>query len=132
MFGKNSKKLQTIIGEGSEFKGEVNVKETIRIDGFLEGDVRADWVIVGETGKIVGNIDSRGTVVGGTVEGNIDADEIVELKHKSRVFGEIRTAKLAVSEGAVFEGYSRMEKGKGAEDAADSNVTMIASSSLTS
>jgi cytoskeletal protein CcmA (bactofilin family) len=132
MFGKNSKKLQTIIGEDSEFKGEVSVKETIRIDGFLEGDVRADWVIVGETGKITGNIESRGTVVGGTVEGNIDADEIVELKHKSRVFGEIRTGKLTVSEGAVFEGYSRMEKGKGAEGAAGSNVKMIASSPIPS
>ncbi len=132
MFGKNSKKLQTIIGENSEFKGEVNVKETIRIDGFLEGDVRADWVIVGESGKIVGNIDSRGTVVGGTVEGNIDADEIVELKHKSRVFGEIRTGKLAVSEGAVFEGYSRMEKGKEAESAADGKVMRITPSPLSS
>jgi cytoskeletal protein CcmA (bactofilin family) len=132
MFGKTSKKLQTIIGEDSEFKGEVHVKETVRIDGFLEGDVRADWVIVGENGKIVGNIDSRGTVVGGTVEGNIAADEIVELKHKSRVSGEIRTGKLVVSEGAVFEGYSRMEKGKVPEGAVDSNVTMIASSSLSS
>lgn len=132
MFGKNSKKLQTIIGEDSAFKGEVNVKETVRIDGFLEGNVRADWVIVGETGKILGNIDSRGTVVGGTVEGNIDADEIVELKHKSRVFGEIRTVKFAVAEGAVFEGHSRLKKGKDPEDSADSNVTRIASSSVSS
>jgi len=132
MFGKTSKKLQTIIGEDSEFRGEVNVKETVRIDGFLEGDVRADWVIVGETGRIVGNIDSRGTVVGGTVEGNIDADEIVELKHKSRVFGEIRTGKLAVAEGAVFEGQSRMEKGKEAEGAADGKVMRITSSPLSS
>jgi cytoskeletal protein CcmA (bactofilin family) len=132
MFGKNSKRLQTIIGEDSAFKGELNVKETVRIDGFMEGNVRADWVIVGETGKIVGNIDSRGTVVGGTIEGNIDADEIVELKNKSRVFGEIQTGKLAVAEGAVFEGRSRLKKGKDSEDSADSNVTLIASSSLSS
>lgn len=132
MFGKTSKKLQTIIGEDSEFKGELSVKETVRIDGFLEGDVRADWVIVGETGRITGNIDSRGTVVGGTVEGNIDANEIVELKQKSRVLGEIRTGKLTVAEGAVFEGYSRMEKGKGAEGESDGKVMRITPSSLSS
>lgn len=132
MFGKTSKNLQTIIGEGSEFKGELSVKETVRIDGFLEGDVRADWVIVGENGKITGNIESRGTVVGGTVEGNIDAAEIVELKHKSRVLGEIRTGKLTVAEGAVFEGYSRMEKGKAAEGASDGKVMRITSSPLSS
>lgn len=132
MFGKTSKKLQTIIGEDSEFKGELAVKETVRIDGILEGDVRADWVIVGESGKITGNIDSRGTVVGGTVEGNIDAGEIVELKNKSRVLGEIRTAKLTVAEGAVFEGYSRMEKGKASEAAADGKVMRISPSPLSS
>lgn len=127
MFGKTSKKLQTIIGEDSEFKGELNVKETVRIDGFLEGNVRADWVIVGEAGRITGNIEARGTVVGGTVEGNIDAGEIVELKQKSRVVGEIRTLRLAIAEGAVFEGLSRRKEGKGA-DAAGGNVTLIKSS----
>lgn len=132
MFGKNSKKLQTILGEHSEFKGEMVVKETIRIDGYLEGDVRADWVIVGETGRIAGNVNSRGTVVGGTIEGNIDAEEIVELKHKSRVFGEIQTAKLTVAEGAIFEGQSRMKKGNDGERADGGNVMKIKPSSLLS
>ena len=127
MFGKTSKKLQTIIGEESEFKGELNVKDTVRIDGFLEGNVRADWVIIGESGRITGNIDARGAVVGGTVEGNIDAGEIVELKQKSRVVGEIRTLRLAIAEGAMFEGLSRRKEGKGA-DAAGGNVTLIKSS----
>lgn len=132
MFGKNSKKLQTIVGEASEFKGEMTVKETIRIDGFLEGDVRADWVIVGETGRIAGNISSRGTIIGGTVEGNIDGEEIVELKHKARVFGEIHTGKLSVAEGAVFEGQSRMRKGKEAEHADGGNVKRINPAAVTS
>jgi cytoskeletal protein CcmA (bactofilin family) len=127
MFGKNSKKLQTILGDGTEFKGEMIAKDTIRIDGSLEGDVRADWVIVGETGRIVGNVVSKGTVVGGTVEGNIDADEIVELKHTSRVVGEIRTGKLTVAEGAVFEGQSRMKKRKDADETDDGNVRRIPS-----
>lgn len=127
MFGKTSKKLQTIIGEESEFKGELNVKDTVRIDGFLEGNVRADWVIVGESGRVTGNIDARGTIVGGTVEGNIDAEEIVELKQKSRVVGEIRSIRLAIAEGAAFEGHSRRKEGKGA-GAAGGNVAMIKSS----
>jgi cytoskeletal protein CcmA (bactofilin family) len=108
MFGKNPKKLESIIGADSEFKGELSVKGTVRVDGFLEGEIRADWVIVGESGRIKGNITSRGTIVGGKVEGNIHANEIVELKHDSYVTGEIRSGKLAVSEGAVFVGYSLM------------------------
>ncbi|HQT98472.1 MAG TPA: polymer-forming cytoskeletal protein, partial [Thermodesulfobacteriota bacterium] len=89
--------------------GKVSVKGTIRIDGILEGDVQADWVIVGETGKILGNTRTRGMVVGGSVEGNIDATEAVELKEKATMVGEIRAPKLGISEGAVFDGRARMK-----------------------
>lgn len=108
MLGGKAKKLETIIGKDSEFRGEVSATGTVRIDGTVEGNIRADWVVVGETGTIRGNIRSRGTVTGGRIEGNIDASEITELKPGSNVCGEIRTGKLVISEGAVFDGISRM------------------------
>ena len=111
MFNKKSvQKLETIIGNDSTVTGEMNIKGTLRVDGIVEGDVFADWVIVGETGRVRGNVKSRGMVVGGRVEGNIDASEIVELKGKGEVTGEICTVKLAMSEGAVFDGRSTMKK----------------------
>jgi cytoskeletal protein CcmA (bactofilin family) len=125
MFGKRTQKLETIIGEGTEIRGELSVTGTLRIDGAVEGNIRADWVIVGESGRIRGNIDSRGTVVGGSVEGNIDADEIAELKPKARVSGEIRSGKLAVSEGAVFDGQSRMRINGEAEEGSDAQVISL-------
>ena len=111
MFNKKSvQKLETIVGNESTVTGELNIKGTLRVDGIIEGDIFADWVIVGETGRINGNVKSRGMVVGGRVEGNIEASEIVELKGKGEVVGEISTAKLAMSEGALFEGHSSMKK----------------------
>jgi len=110
MFKKSVQKLETIIGNESTVTGELNIKGTLRVDGIIEGDVFADWVIVGETGRIHGNVKSRGMVVGGRVEGNIDASEIVELKGKGEVNGEICTVKLAMSEGALFDGHSTMKK----------------------
>lgn len=109
MFGKGSRELETIVGDGTRIAGEVTVKGTIRIDGVVEGDVNSDWVVVGESGKIRGNTRSRGIVVGGSVEGNIYAAETVELTGKSSVSGEIVTSKLAIAEGAVFDGQSRMK-----------------------
>lgn len=125
MFGKakTSKRLETIIGEGTEVNGALNVKGTLRVDGAVDGDIRADSLIVGESGRIRGNVKGRGVVVGGEVEGNIDAEEIVELKPKARVTGEIRSGKLSVSEGAVFDGQCRM--GAGAETAAESDTRII-------
>ena len=109
MFGKASRKLETIVGDGTRIAGKVSVKGTIRVDGIVEGDVQADWVIIGETGKILGNTRTRGMVVGGSVEGNIEATETVELREKATMVGEIRTPKLGVSEGAVFDGRARMK-----------------------
>ncbi len=111
MFNKKSpQKLETIVGNESTITGELNIKGTLRVDGIVEGDIFADWVIVGESGRIHGNVKSRGVVVGGRVEGNLEASEIVELKGKGEVTGEICTVKLAMSEGAVFDGRSTMRK----------------------
>lgn len=109
MFGKDSRKLETIIGADTRIAGKVGVKGTIRIDGIVEGDVQADWVVVGETGKILGNTCTRGVVVGGSVEGNIEATETVELREKATMVGEIHAPKLGISEGAVFDGCARMK-----------------------
>lgn len=109
MFGKSSRKLETIVGAGTRVAGKLFVEGTVRVDGCVEGDVEADWVVVGETGKIRGNTRTRGMVVGGEVEGNVDAGEIAELKEKARFTGEIRAPKLTISEGAVFDGRTRMK-----------------------
>jgi len=108
MFGKGSRKLETIVGSDTRIAGKTSVKGTIRVDGIVEGDVQADWVVVGETGKILGNTRTRGMVVGGSVEGDIEATETVELREKATMVGEIHAPKLAISEGAVFDGRARM------------------------
>ena len=125
MFGKESRKLETIVGDGTRVAGQVSAKGTIRIDGILEGDVDADWVVVGETGKILGNIRSRGVVVGGSVEGNIEAAETVELMRGAKMTGEIRAPRLSVSEGAFFDGRSRMKGEAGLSEAQDGSVMTL-------
>ena len=125
MFGKGSRKLETMIGDGTRVVGQVSVKGTIRIDGIVEGDLHADWVVVGETGRIVGNTRSRGMVVGGSVEGNIEATETVELTGKASMTGEIRAPKLVVSEGAVFDGRSRMKGETEPSEAQDGKVRTL-------
>jgi cytoskeletal protein CcmA (bactofilin family) len=110
MFNKNTEKLESLIGANSTFKGDIDTKGTLRIDGSLEGNVHADWIIVGEQAQIKGDITARGIVVGGKIEGNLKAKEIVEIKSKGKVVGDINTSKLTVIEGGVFDGRSSMVK----------------------
>lgn len=109
MFTKKQQGIETIIGPETFFKGELNSKGTMRIDGAFEGIINADWIIIGEGGKVSGDITCRGIVIGGKVEGNIKATETIEIKHKAQVFGEVCTAKLSISEGAIFDGHSCMK-----------------------
>lgn len=126
MFGrsasKGTKSLETIVGPQSTVLGELRVTGTIRVDGSVEGDISADWVVVGEAGKIKGNVRSRGMVVGGRVDGNIDSEEIVEVRDKGQVCGEIRTARFVMAEGALFDGVSCMAR---KEAGAEGKVTRL-------
>jgi cytoskeletal protein CcmA (bactofilin family) len=110
MFNKNTEKLESLIGANSNFKGDIDTKGTLRIDGSMEGNANADWVIIGEQADIKGDITARGIVVGGKMEGNLRAKEIVEIKSKGQVVGDIYTNKLTVVEGGIFDGRSSMAK----------------------
>ncbi len=110
MFHKNTEKLESFIGGNSVFKGDVDSKGTLRVDGVIEGNVKADWVIIGEKAHIVGNIEARGIVTGGKIDGNVKTKEIVEIKNKGHINGEITSKKLVIAEGGIFEGRSTMPR----------------------
>ena len=110
MFHRNKEKLESFVGVNSNFKGDMDTKGTLRIDGTMDGNVTADWVILGEKAFLKGNITARGIIIGGKVEGNLKAKEIIEVKSKGQVSGDISTTKLSIVEGAVFNGKAFMEK----------------------
>lgn len=109
MFTKNTEKLESFVGANSIFRGEIETKGTLRVDGTVEGNICADWVVLGEKSHIRGDVIARGIVVGGKVEGNLKAKEIVEIKNKGQLFGEVFTSKFVVAEGGIFDGRSRMQ-----------------------
>ncbi len=110
MFHRNAEKLESIIGAGSLFKGNIETKGTLRIDGQMEGHVQADWVILGEKSSVKGDVTARGIIIGGRIEGNVHAKEIAEIKAKGQVWGEIQAPKMAMAEGAIFDGRSSMAR----------------------
>jgi cytoskeletal protein CcmA (bactofilin family) len=105
LFGtkKGEAELEVIIGVNSSVKGDLDSKGVIRIDGSVTGNISADWIIIGSTGVIIGNIAGRGAVIDGHIEGNITLSEITEIKSNGDVRGEIHTTRLSISEGAFLK-----------------------------
>ena len=107
-------RVDSTIGPGTEIKGNLLVKGSIRIDGKTEGTVSADGnVIVGKKGDLHANIKASNIIVSGRITGDIKANTRVELQAGGQVFGNIDTPSLIVSEGVIFEGNCRMGKQKG-------------------
>jgi len=107
MFSRGNR-IESVVGEDAKFNGDLVIRGTIRIDGSVLGNVDVDWLILGEKAFLQGNVSASGVVVGGKIQGDIDAKEIVSIKSKGNVKGNIRTAKLTVDEGAILDGMMIM------------------------
>lgn len=117
MFNKKNlnipKEIETIIGEGTFFQGNIKSKGSIRIDGRLEGNIiEASQVIIGSKGYVQGDITAQSVIIGGKVNGNVTALENIELQPGSQLLGDIHTSTLSIGEGAVFEGHCMMTSEK--------------------
>jgi cytoskeletal protein CcmA (bactofilin family) len=110
MFGKDTGKLETFLGMNSNFKGELNVKGTLRVDGTVEGQLESDFMILSESAVVQGTIRAKKIIIGGKIDGSVRAHELVEIKAKGKVIGDIFTQKLAIIEGGEFNGKVEMKK----------------------
>lgn len=103
--------VNSIIGEGSEFKGEFKINGLLRIDGKFTGTIDTDGkVLIGQAGNALTDIEARVVVVGGTVQGNIFAKERVVLLTTGQVKGNIITPSLIMEDGVKFEGKCTINK----------------------
>lgn len=101
--------VDTLLGAGSEFKGQINAKGTVRIDGKIEGNVSSeDGVIVGEKGTVKGNVVAKTALISGKVTGNIQASKRLEVTPTGQLQGDIATPRLAIAEGVIFKGNCDM------------------------
>jgi len=103
--------INSIIGEGSELKGEFKVSGTLRIDGVFAGEVHTDGkIIISQTGHVKTDLKGGIIVIGGTDEGNVYATKQVTLLKTAKLMGDIITPSLIVEEGVVFEGNCIINK----------------------
>lgn len=98
-------KIISIIGPGMHIVGDCDTTDTIRIEGRVEGSVRAEKaVVIGKGGCVNGNIQTQDAVIAGMVRGALDVDSRLELQSTCVIDGEIRATRLKLDEGGVVNG----------------------------
>ena len=105
-----SKNGDTIIGTEAYFQGTLTAKGSLRIDGRVDGSiVDAKLVTVGKSGKVKGDISCEICYVCGEVNGNVTALDHIEALAGSRIDGDLRSARIMLEEGAMFNGNCSMD-----------------------
>ena len=105
----------SIVSAECYFQGTLSVQGSLRVDGHLEGSVdNARQIIVGEGGKITGDVTGSTVVCGGDIIGNVCAD-MLEVLAKASIKGDIRAQKMIVEEGGRIEGLCKIGSVQNAE-----------------
>lgn len=108
--------VATTLGNETALKGILKFRDSLRIKGSFEGDIEATGrlYVDGDATVNARRILATSVVIGGTVRGDIEAPDRVEMLPSARVYGNVRTARLRIADGVVFEGSCEMIREPGA------------------
>jgi len=101
--------INSIIGEGTKFKGEFDLNGLLRIDGDFTGIIRTKGkVLIGKNGRAECTLHAGTVVVGGVMRGEIYSTEKVIILSTGLVLGAITTPRLIIEEGVIFNGSCKV------------------------
>lgn len=109
MFEKNPKSYTDLLGktnrivEGTVIKGDIISQADFRLDGELIGNFHSKGkIVIGPAGKVIGDIVCKNADIEGKFDGRIEVLEILNVKAKAKINGEVIVGKLSVEPGAEF------------------------------
>ena len=113
MFGKKktfkSARIDTLVGQGTEIKGDLVFSGGLHVDGKIVGNVVAEEgssaiLILSEFGRIEGEVNVPNMVLNGEIVGDVYGSTRVELAPKSRIKGSVYYNLIEMSIGAEVNG----------------------------
>lgn len=116
MFEKNSKPYTDLLGktnrivEGTKITGDIESIADFRLDGHLYGNFSSQGkLVIGPTGKVVGDIICTNADIEGYYEGTIAVEEMLTVKSNAVIKGNVTVSKLAIEPGAEFQANCQMK-----------------------
>jgi len=95
----------TFIGPNVTIEGTVSGSERVVVEGTMRGKINiAADLLVGAKARVEATVHARNVTVEGKLNGDISADDRVELVSSATVDGNIKAPKIIVAEGAKFRG----------------------------
>lgn len=102
--------IETILGDDIHFRGKLNFKQNLQINGKFRGQIITDGhLIVGPLATVEADIEAGRVSIQGNVRGNISANQNVSLLKQGNLHGDIKTPDLRIESGSQFSGSCNMD-----------------------
>ena len=94
------------IGKAVKVNGQIVSQEDLYVDGDVEGTVELvqHKLTIGPNGKVHAAVKAREVVVLGSIQGNVEASDKIEIRKDAKLVGDIKTARIIIEDGAYFKG----------------------------
>jgi cytoskeletal protein CcmA (bactofilin family) len=117
----------SVIGPGMKFVGDCETEATVRIDGTVEGSVRAaKSVVITKNGIVTGDVTSAEAVVAGTVRGSVTCQSRLEFESTGRIDGEVTSPRLQIGDGAIINARVTSGTASGTQSASERKLSRSA------
>ncbi|MBU3694326.1 MAG: polymer-forming cytoskeletal protein [Rhodocyclaceae bacterium] len=92
------------IGDGVKLSGRLDLPGIAYIDGEVEGEVLANEVRIGVTGRIKGSVTTAHADIHGEIERDVTVTDTLILRSTAKVRGSIVYEIIEIEQGATIEG----------------------------
>ncbi len=114
---KEGERVATTFSNSTSFNGVLKFDSSLKIEGRFKGNIVSKGnLIIGENAKVQANIKAHSIIIAGEVRGDVEAFDRLEMLSSGKLYGNIKTKKLKMADGVVFEGSCRMLKSIGRID----------------
>ncbi len=93
-----------VIGDGVVVKGTFVVPSKAIINGVIEGDLTAEEVLIGPTGKISGRVAAKVIDVGGQLHNTIISEKSLIVRATGKIAGKVQYSEIEIEKGGEIEG----------------------------
>jgi len=100
----------SVLGPTLRFRGELSAQEDLLVQGSVEGSItHTQSLTIGTDGTMKGDIRARVIIIDGKVDGDLYATESVNIRATARVKGNVFAPRIAIQDGAFFQGQVEMQ-----------------------
>jgi cytoskeletal protein CcmA (bactofilin family) len=100
------------LGKNVTVKGQIVAREDLTIDGEVEGTVECHdhRLTIGPNARVQSNLKAREIVIHGSIQGNVEAADKIDIKKEAKLVGDIKTSRIVIEDGAYFKGSIDISK----------------------